>query len=302
MNQPENRNDTDERSVERSAVKHPHFDLWLHGTEALEASLGQPILGRATIHDWPLSCVQRIDCADETFIYKAQLEPTVEPDFYEAASSNLLPDHRYLGRINGSYTMVLEYLAGATLADQPIDAGDLLALGARLQDEINGIEGELPAHVDIGSEDKWLSFVDETLRTLSALIRRSVFARVSRDTLSRLRQWAESAGVVELVETRSAFCHGGLNGGNIFMIRDELRLIDWQRPRITPPSVDIAGLLIGKGHDASAHVGREAVQIYFFLMISWCVECQVEFIPQVHYEQHVLAAASQILGDSPSLL
>ena len=104
---------------------------------------------------------------------------------------------------------------------------------------------------------------------------------------------------MNLVETQSTFCHGDLNGGNIFMVRGELKLGDWQRPRFAPRSVDIAGLLLSKGHDAYSHVPREAVQILFFLMISWCLECQSNFIPQADYEQHVLAIASQLLGQVP---
>jgi hypothetical protein len=298
MNEPDNPDDTQEPSIEPSTVKHPHFDLWLHGTEGLEASLGQQILGRETIHEWPLSCVQRLDCADETYIYKVQLEPTVEPNFYATASSSLLPAHRNLGKINECHSMVFDCLAGKRLADQSVDVRDLLTIGARLQSRIGDIEGELPVYMDIGSEEKWLSSVDETLRALSGLIGRSVFASIPRETLSRLREWAESVGVVELIEVKSTYCHGDLSGGNIFIDGDELKLIDWQRPRIAPPSVDLAGLLIQSGHDASAHVEREAIQIFFFLVIAWCVECQVEFIPQVHYEKHILAAASQILGHS----
>ena len=153
------------RSNEEGGEKHPHFDLWLHSTDSLEESLGQPILSRETIHDWPLSCVQRIECPDRTLIYKTQVAPTVEPDFYVAASSKLLPAHQYLGKVNGCHTMMFEYIAETTLAHQPFETRDLLALGARLQDEIDKIEGELPVYTDIGSEDRWLSYVDGSLHT-----------------------------------------------------------------------------------------------------------------------------------------
>jgi hypothetical protein len=56
---------------------------------------------------------------------------------------------------------------------------------------------------------------------------------------------------------------------------------------------------MGKGHDAYAHVQREAVQILFFRMIDWCVDCHSRFIPQVDYEPHVLLAASRLLGSVP---
>jgi hypothetical protein len=40
--------------------QHPHFDLWLHDDAELANVLGSPLRERTTIHEWPLSCVQRI--------------------------------------------------------------------------------------------------------------------------------------------------------------------------------------------------------------------------------------------------
>jgi hypothetical protein len=282
--------------MDEGAEKHAHFALWLHGTSALETALGRRVLGRETIHEWPLSCVQRIDCAGETFIYKTQARPTVEPAFYAAASSKLLPGHRYLGKLHGCHTMAFEAIDGTRLADQPLEAPELLALGSRLQNEIDAVEGELPVYTDIRNRERWLSFVEAVLEAISGLGHDGVFEAIPDETVAGLRTWANSAGVIDLIETQSAFCHGDLNGGNIFHVGSELRLIDWQRPRFAPPSVDLAGLLLSSGQDAYAHVQREAVQILFFLTIAWSVRCQREFIPQASYERPVLAAASRLLA------
>ena len=77
---------------------HPVFaDILLHADDELAAALDSDIVERETIHVWPLSCVQRLLLGDGTrLIYKSQLPPTVEPEFYARAASPLLPGHRTL--------------------------------------------------------------------------------------------------------------------------------------------------------------------------------------------------------------
>jgi hypothetical protein len=71
--------------------RHRHFDLWLDDDAELAALLGSAVVHRATLHEWPLSCVQRLRLADgRSLVYKVQGEPTVEPDFYARARSRLL--------------------------------------------------------------------------------------------------------------------------------------------------------------------------------------------------------------------
>ena len=66
--------------------------LKLHTDADLARLLGKPILERETIHEWPLSCVQRVTLEDgERWAYKTQLPPTVEPAFYEAAANAAAP-------------------------------------------------------------------------------------------------------------------------------------------------------------------------------------------------------------------
>ena len=89
---------------------HPVFtNLLMHSDDELAAALGVGIVERETIHAWPLSCVQRLLLADGVkLIYKSQLPPTVEPEFYASASSPLLPGHRLLGKLGDCATMAFD--------------------------------------------------------------------------------------------------------------------------------------------------------------------------------------------------
>ncbi|MDX6294973.1 MAG: hypothetical protein QOH50_4048 [Kribbellaceae bacterium] len=83
---------------------HPVFtDIALHSDDELMQLLGSGIEERETIHAWPLSCVQQVWLANgRRLVYKSQLPPTVEPEFYQAASSALLADHRLLETLGDS--------------------------------------------------------------------------------------------------------------------------------------------------------------------------------------------------------
>lgn len=93
-------------------IQHAHHPaLWLHESAELETLFDRAVKTRQEIHCWPLSVVERIEFADGRIIaYKAQLPPTVEPEFYQAARADLLPPCRMLGRANGCAHMAFEWI------------------------------------------------------------------------------------------------------------------------------------------------------------------------------------------------
>ncbi|HVX46122.1 MAG TPA: hypothetical protein VHC49_19685, partial [Mycobacteriales bacterium] len=90
--------------------QHPGYpDLLAADDTQLADVLGSDIAERETIHAWPLSWVQRVGLNDgRILVYKSQLPPTVEAEFYEQAASELLAGHRLLGRIGECETMVID--------------------------------------------------------------------------------------------------------------------------------------------------------------------------------------------------
>jgi hypothetical protein len=284
-------------TIDVDAVKHPYFDLWLHTTDALERILRTNIAARDTIHDWPLSTVQKITTADgAALIYKVQHLATVEPEFYRSAASRLLPKYEYLGKVHDSQAMVFEFIAGQRLADVAAGEGDVLRIGRELQAEIRHIRGVLPVFTDIGDVRKWQRFVDTVLARLSGLIEQGIFPNLGLALVGELAEWAGRRAVVDTIARESGFTHGDPNGDNIFVLPDGYRLIDWQRPRYAPLDVDMVGLLLGKGLDPYRHVKPEVVQIFCFLRIDWATLCKTSLIPQgMTYESWVRDASEALL-------
>jgi hypothetical protein len=91
--------------------RHPYFDLWLHNDDELAPFVQGDIAQRVTLHQWPLSCVQRLTTVDgRTLIYKAQFGPTVESEFYANARSDLLPWAQTIYVQDGYACMLFEFM------------------------------------------------------------------------------------------------------------------------------------------------------------------------------------------------
>lgn len=262
-------------------IAHPTFsDLQLHSDDELAAAIGGAIARREVLHAWPLSCVQLLHLDDgRKLVYKSQLPPTVEPDFYAAASSRLLPGHRALGQLGGCHTMVIDWVDAPKLGEVARDDGEFVAHGRRVVAEIGAIGGQLPTRLDIGSIEAWSAVTQVVLDRLARLVRDGWFPSTDSDAVQRVRSWSESVQVLEAVAADARVTHGDLNADQIFVTPDGYRVIDWQRPVVAPLDADLATLLVAKGIEPCSHVAEPVVGIFWFLRLQWAVEAQCELFP-----------------------
>jgi hypothetical protein len=261
---------------------HPFFtDILMHSDDELAETLGSGIVERETIHQWPLSCVQRLRLGDgRKLIYKSQLPPTVEPEFYESASSPLLPGHRLLERLGACATMVFDWIEAPLLRDVARSDTELVDHGRRVVEQIGEIKGQLPIYLDIGSADAWLSVGEVALEKLRRLIRDGRFGSIEPDAVDRVRRWATSAQVVDTITKCPRVIHGDLTAAQVFVTADGYRVIDWQRPVMGPPEVDLVTLLVSQQFEPRRHVDASVVGIYWFLHLNWAVEAQFDLFPE----------------------
>jgi hypothetical protein len=280
----------------------------LHSDDELAETLGVGIAERETIHAWPLSCVQRLLLEDGTrLIYKSQLPPTVEPEFYERASSPLLPGHRMLDRLGDCGTMAFEWIDAPLLRDEARSDAELIHHGKQVVAQIGEIRGKLPVYLDIGSAGAWSAVGEVALEKLRKLIRDGRFGSTDLDAVDRVQRWAASARVVETVSEGPRVIHGDLTAEQVFVTGDGYRVIDWQRPVLGPPEVDLVALLVGAVTDRSAardprrHVDAAVVGVFWFLRLYWAVEAQFDLFPEFRgalFDQWSAEAIAHILEGS----
>jgi hypothetical protein len=266
----------------RRVSAHPVFpDIQLHSDEELAEALGAGIAERQTVHEWPLSCVQRLVLDDGTRLaYKSQLPPTVEAAFYERASSPLLPGGRPLGNLGACQTLAIDWIDAPSLRDVARDDAQLVAYGRRVLTQIGAIRGDLPVYLDVGSAGAWSAAAEVTLDKLRHLIRDRRFGLVDVDTAERVAAWTASGEVLARVADGSRVTHGDLKADQVFVTGDGYRVIDWQRPVVAPPEVDLVSLLVGERMSPRRFVDSTVVAIFWFLRLHWAVQAQFDLFPE----------------------
>ena len=261
--------------------RHAYFDLWLHDDGELLPFVQSEILERVTLHEWPLSCVQRLTLDDgRKLIYKVQCAPTVEPDFYTRARSGLLVPAQTIFRSSRQACMLLDFVDAPLLRDLNLPDRQVVRIGRQVMEQIAGIEGELACFLDISSEDKWSELVGAMLSDLGELIDRDKFKRVDKLAVHRIEQRAYSQSVLAAIRTRPGLVHGDLNGANLFVLpMGGYRVIDWQHSKLGPPELDLAILLDSMGHNPLHYVSEGIVPLMCLLRIHWFAQCATRWFP-----------------------
>jgi hypothetical protein len=277
---------------------HPYFDLWLHSTGELSALLSATVIERHTLHEWPLSCVQRITLDDgKKLIYKIQGREGIEPDFYARVESPLLPAYRTLDRLNNSVIMLFEFIDAPALRDLHLSEAEILCHGRALVEAVQGMPGSAPLYADLGSLDRWQRFVDETLAKLSILIAVEKFRVIRPEAVTRLATWAATHPVRAAFQGKITLTHADLSGGNVFLTPTGYKIIDWQFPRRLPDGYDLAVYLDFMGLDPYSYVDPAVVNIAWFIRVAWYVHSQADLFPELdRYEAFVLDYAERILA------
>lgn len=286
-------------SSEDAVQSHPIFSrILLHSNEELNQLLGSTIRERQTIHQWPLSCVQRLCLEDGTrLIYKSQLPPTVEAQFYRAASSPLLPGYQLLNKLGDCETMVIEWVQAPLLRDTIKSPEELLEHGRELIAQIGAIEGTLPFYLDISTAEVWSILVETTIRHLRNLILNRRFRLIDVDRCERLYSWARCSEVIDTITSRPQVIHGDLKADQIFVVEDAYHVIDWQRPVVAPSEIDLVSLLVEEGMDPLQYIQADTVKLFWFLRLHWAVEAQINLLPDFRgqlFDQWASEAINQI--------
>jgi hypothetical protein len=261
--------------------RHPYFDLYLHTDSELGDLLGSPILQRQTLQEWPLSCVQRLTTSDgRKRIYKAQHDPTVEPEFYAQARSSLLITANTIHHTGVYSAMLFDEIDSPTLEKLNLSESQALAFGRNLLQRIAQIDGELPHYLDVHTEQKWYERMGLVLSDLKGLVEAGIFQSVHLEDLVQLERWAFCEDVLATFQAGTGTVHNDLAGDNVFMLPDGPRLIDWQRPILGPTSLDLALLLESLGFDPLPYVGEGIVRLMRLLRIGWFTDCAVKWFPE----------------------
>jgi hypothetical protein len=249
----------------------------------LAAALGVGVAERVEVHRWPLSCVQRLRLDDGTSVaYKAQLQPSFETRFYQAAKSPLLLPARVLSEGACSH-LVLPWLTRPSLAGCRLSAAELAETVTLLSKEIAAIEGELPIYLDLASESGIHALVERVHAMASVLVADGRLPSLTPDDLAFVSDWAHRPSIVHALTTDRTFTNGDLSADQVFAPDSgtpHFTVIDWQRPLWATAGMDVVGALVDAGHDPADHLDWPPVAAHWLQLLHWAVTAQHDFFPE----------------------
>lgn len=284
-------------------LHHPYFNLWLHDDDELVPLTGSEIVERVTLHEWPLSCVQRLTLADgRKLIYKTQYGPTVEPEVYASARSDLLPWAETVYRADGHAgrhaCMLIEYIDAPMFEDLAPSEEDAVRVGREVQAQIAEIGGERPHYIDVSDEARWTVYIEAMLDELSGLIQQGAFTITTPAMVRELARCAQSEPVLDAIRARSGYVHRDMSADNILVLPEGgYRVIDWQRPILGPVDLDLVDLLNSLDYDPLPHVDAGVVQVRHLLSIGWLTEAKARWFPEGQsYDQQIASIIQALLA------
>jgi hypothetical protein len=264
-------------------LRHPTFDLWFHDDAELARLLGSPIEKRVTLHQWPLSCVQRLWCGDgRSWIYKTQAPPTVEPAFYRQAASPLLVAARsvpFAELPQAPPALVLEYAHAPRLSDCDVPAARAVEVVDDILGRIAQITGTLPALGDVRTESLWNDTADSIVADLRALVAGGSAPRLTGALADRIAGHCRSPLVHQALATPAGYVHCDLLATNVLVAGDGYRVVDWQRPIWGPVALDRASLLESLGVEVGPHVPPGVLLLGGLLLIGWFAQQARRWFP-----------------------
>ena len=274
---------------------HPYFALQLHRNEELTPFLPSAVTARETLHEWPLSCVQRLHCADgQTFIYKVQSAPSVEAEFYRQARSSLLVTAQILPVDSGPAALLMEDVDAPRLGDVVFSTVDAVAHTEQILSQIAAIAGHLPALDDIRREDGWRARGEAILNDLHQLVKEGSFRQVTASMIDDVAAVTTAEDVQAALRSQTGYVHGDLRAENVLLTADGYRVLDWQRPLWGPVALDRLSLLSSLGVDPSGHVAVGVQRLHVLLQIGWLTQCAIRWFPPgvQHYDEQI----AQLIG------
>jgi hypothetical protein len=249
---------------------HATYNLWFHDDAELSESLGNPVVRRTTLHEWPLSVVQRVECADgSTHIYKVQASPTVEPDFYAVARSPIVVGARVLPADDGPAALLLDEIEAPHLSELELPVARQMEVVEDVLGAIGQIDGDVPAMYDLRTRDGWHEYSERLVNNLQAIVDGGGPPAFTEQLVQQVDGCRRSPQVHEALDGPAGYVHNDLLPRNVLVVDDGYRVLDWQRPIWAPVAIDRATLLEAVGVDPRPHVPPGALMLRWMLQIGF---------------------------------
>ena len=273
--------------------KHPHFNLLLPVDSVLEQLVGVQIISRVVCHEWPLSCVERIEFAGGPLKYcKTTRPPSREIDVYSSLQSEILVPHHVVRHDPDGSILLLDSFSGSPLTREVVESAGAPKYFGRIREKLSTLSGERPVFLDLSSVDRVREQFGIMLERLYRLFGSTSDAPISIELLQVATDTAKSPAVERSIIDDPVYSNGDLSADNILVMGDDTRIIDWQFPRLASLSVEMVNLYMSLGMNPRTILPDAAIAASLLLKVRWFAECAELWVPDGGYQELI----SQLLG------
>jgi len=256
--------------------------LRLHDDSELAEFAGKEVISRDTLHEWPMSHVERVTLADgQTLIYKAQIGRGIEAAFYRDAVSPNIPRCLAWAESGGDSWLLLEDVPGEKLAKLP--ANEAWEMCQNLRHLVEGVVTSITLAQDMSSsgiED----YIHQTAALLISLRARGKLPKLTTAHVDAYLDAINNAEARGVAAENAVLLQGDFKPAN-FIIRPDGTpiIIDWAAAMRGPAGIDLADFMAESGHDPVAYVGVGAELLRLGRTIRWFADCQDKWISDAHW-------------------
>lgn len=276
-------------------TKHPYFDLLLPTKETLEQCVGARVQDRKVFHEWPLSCVERVVFEGGIEKYcKTMRPPSMEIDAYAALTSPLLVPHIVVAHSEPCSTLLLDSFAGQCLTSDVVEKAGLFAFIDSLRDRLKSISANGPVFVDLSSVQKVRENMTIMMERLHRRFGVGATPEIDPVLLGLAEDCSMDAKVIDAFLDDAVYSNGDLSAGNILVRNDDIRVIDWQFPRIASLKVEAVNLCTTLGIDPRAILSDSIIAAGLLCKVRWLAECADVWLPLGSYHNEITTLLRQI--------
>jgi hypothetical protein len=269
----------------------------LPSDQTLERHVRASVMSRSVCHEWPLSCVERIvfDGGQEKYC-KTTRAPSREIAAYRSLQSPLLVRAMIIAESEDSSTILLDGFPGKRLTKEFVERDGLSNFICALKRGLSNMQGVGPVFVDLSTVEKANTEMRKMLDRLRRRFGEGAPRRIDSDLLQIAELCATSPQVQASFVQDAIYSNGDLSADNILVSDNEMRIIDWQFPRLASFDVECVNLFISLGLDPRGILPDSVVAAALLCKIRWLAECADVWLTGCDYQEEISSLLRTLRG------
>jgi hypothetical protein len=164
----------------------------------------------------------------------------------------------------------------------------------QLEEKLSTLVGTPPVFVDLSLLDNVRANMSAMIGRLERLYGAGAPYPIDRTLLDVGITLARARAVEDALIEEARYSNGDLSAANILIGDDQMRIIDWQFPRIASLRVEAVNLLESLGINPRVHLRDEDIAASILCKIRWLTECAEVWFSSYGYCDEVTGLLSSL--------